>query len=164
MSGRFVSAAPDCIRTRKPGVAIDRIVIHTAQGSLNGTVEWFKKAGRSVPTAAHYIIGDAGEIVQMVPDEKKALHCGSKTQPNWNDRSLGIEHAGWVDDGKPPTQAMLASSARVVAILARKYSIPCDRQHILGHVEVPGVDHTDPGAEWPWGDYLSMVTAHRAAL
>ena len=157
-------AAPDAIRTRKAGVKVDRIIIHTAQGTLAGTVAWFQKPGRAVPTAAHYVVGEAGEIVQCVPDDLKALHAGSHTEPNWNDRSLGIEHAGWVDDGKPPSTAMLASSARVVAILAKKFGIPCDRQHIIGHVEVPGATHTDPGEEWPWAHYMELVTAARAAL
>ena len=59
---------------------------------------------------------------------------------------------------------MLASSAKVVAILAKKYGIPCDRAHIIGHVEVPGATHTDPGEEWPWGEYMALVTAARAAM
>jgi N-acetyl-anhydromuramyl-L-alanine amidase AmpD len=162
--GRFVSAAPDAIRTRKAGVAVDRIVIHTMQGTLAGSIAWFASPGRAVPTAAHYLIGDTGEIVQMVPDEKKALHAGSTTQANWNDRSIGIEHAGYVDDGKPPTDAMLASSAKVAAIMCRKFAIPVDRAHILGHVEVPGSTHTDPGAEWPWDRYMGMVASERATL
>ncbi len=155
--GRFIPAASDAIRTRKPGVKVDRIVIHTMQGSLAGTIAWFAKAGRAVPTAAHYCIGHDGEIVQMVPDDKKALHAGSKTEPNWNDRSLGIEHAGWVDDGTPPTDAQLLASAKVVAVLCRTFSIPVDRQHIIGHSEVPGATHTDPGNEWPWDRYMEMI-------
>ena len=160
--GRFVSAAPDAILTRKAGVRVDRIIIHTMQGSLAGTIAWFAKAGRAVPTAAHYCLGHDGEIVQMVPDEKKALHAGSKTEPNWNDRSLGIEHAGWVDDGKPPTDAQLLASAKVVAVLCRKFGIPADRQHIIGHSEVPGATHTDPGKEWPWAEYLALIAAEQA--
>jgi N-acetyl-anhydromuramyl-L-alanine amidase AmpD len=159
VNGRFVAAAPDAIRTRNPKYKIDRIVIHTMEGTLAGTIAWFKTPGRAVPTAAHYCIGEDGEVVQMVPDDRKALHAGSKTEAGWNDRSIGIEHAGWVDDGKPPPEAMLKASAEVVAILCRKYGIPVDRTHILGHVEVPGVDHHDPGAEWPWDRYMAMVRA-----
>jgi N-acetyl-anhydromuramyl-L-alanine amidase AmpD len=157
--GTFKSASPDAIRTRNAKYKIDRIVIHTMQGSLNGTVTWFQTPGRDVPTAAHYCIGEDGTIVQMVPDDRKALHAGSKTEAGWNDRSIGIEHAGWVDDGKPPPEAMLTASARVVAVLCRKYGIPMDRQHIIGHAEVPGATHTDPGAEWPWETYMAKVRA-----
>lgn len=155
--GRFIPAASDAIRTRKSGFRVDRIIIHTMQGSLAGTVAWFSKPGRAVPTSAHYCIGHDGEIVQMVPDDKKALHAGSHTQAGWNDRSLGIEHAGWVDDGKPPTDAQLLASAKVVAVLCSKFGIPQDRAHIIGHVEVPGANHTDPGNEWPWDRYMEMI-------
>jgi N-acetyl-anhydromuramyl-L-alanine amidase AmpD len=166
--GKFVSAAPDAIRTRKAGVKVDRVIIHTAQGTLNGTVSWFAKAGRSVPTAAHYVIGETGEIVQMVPDESKAIHAGSPIEANWNDRSIGIEHAGWVDDGKPPSDAMLEASAKVTAVMCRKFGIPVDRKHIIGHVEVPHRPtdpfHTDPGKEWPWDRYMVLVQAEVAKL
>lgn len=159
MNGRYSAAAPDAIRTRNAKYPVDRIIIHTMQGSLSGTVAWFKTPGRDVPTAAHYCIGEDGEVVQMVPDDKKALHAGSKTEAGWNDRSIGIEHAGWVDDGKPPSDAMLKASAEVVAILCKKFAIPADRTHIIGHVEVPGATHTDPGNEWPWDAYMAMVRA-----
>jgi hypothetical protein len=49
----------------------------------------------------------------------------------------------------------------------RRYRIPVDRRHIIGHDEVPdpfdpgtfgGSDHhTDPGAYWRWGYYLKLV-------
>lgn len=151
--GRFASAAADCIHDRK-GRKIDTIVIHTMQGSLAGTIATFQKAGRPVPTAAHYCIGLDGEVVQMVPDDKACWHAGNM---EYNLRSLGIEHAGWVDDGKPPTDAMLRASAKVVAVLCKKYGIPVDRQHIIGHVEVPRATHQDPGAEWDWAAYMDLV-------
>ena len=49
----------------------------------------------------------------------------------------------------------------------RRYDIPIDRQHIIGHADVPdpshpgelgGSDHhTDPGPYWKWGYYLRLV-------
>ena len=153
--GKFIAAAPDAIHSRKSH-AIDRIVIHTMQGSLAGTIATFQKAGRKVPTAAHYCIGEDGAIVQMVPDESACWHAGNM---DYNLRSIGIEHAGWVDDGKPPPDAMLLASAKIVAVLCAKYGIPVDRQHIIGHVEVPRATHTDPGEEWPWARYMEMIAA-----
>ena len=155
--GTYAPAAPECIHTRSPRYPVDRVVIHTAQGTLKGTVAWFQTQGRKVPTASHYVIGEDGEIVQMVADEKKCWHAGSKQDPGMNDRSIGIEHAGWVDDGKPPTEAMLKASAKVTAVMCRKFGIPVDRQHIIGHCEVKGATHTDPGAEWPWERYMALV-------
>lgn len=164
-----VSAHPDCILDRKAGIKLDRIVIHTMEGTFRGTLAWFRqgkdKPGRSVPTAAHYLIGRNGDVCQMVPDAKKCYHAG-----NSNSRSLGIELearvAPWADRGKPPPfpagefpDALLDGAARVVAALCKTHGIPADREHIIGHNEVPGASHTDPGPAFPWADFMTRVTA-----
>lgn len=150
MNGRFVSAAPDAIRDRR-GAPVDLIVIHTMEGTLKGSIAWFATPGRAVPTAAHYLIGDSGEVVQMVPDANKALHAKGV-----NERSIGIEHEGYAANGGFAAP-MLSASAHVVAILCKKYGIPIDRAHIVGHSECPGNDHTDPGGLWPWESYMALV-------
>ena len=174
----FAPAHPDCIFARKPGVKLDRIVIHTMEGTFTGSIAWFQRGkdtpGREVPTAAHYLVSREGDICQAVPDDKKCYHAR-----NYNSRSIGIEHearvtpwpvrrdaAGWV---KPPpfarddfTDAMLDASARITAILCRKYAIPADREHVVGHAEVPGATHTDPGSAWDWTDYMARVQTQLA--
>lgn len=166
----FAPAHPDCIHARKPGVKLDMIVIHTMEGTFGGSLAWFQqgkdKPGRSVPTAAHYLIGRNGDVCQMVPDDQKCYHAG-----NYNSRSIGIEHeariAPWsVRPGKAPPfhtndfpEDMMAASARVVAALCAKYGIPADRQHIIGHNEVPGATHTDPGSVFPWADFMARIAA-----
>lgn len=161
-----LKAAPDTYRARKKGVALDRIVIHTMQGSFSGCARWFAtpnrrdKNGNSIPTSAHYLVSVKGEVQQMVDDENAAYHAGSKIEPNWNDRSIGIEHEGWVEDpAKWYTDAMLVSSAKLVKQLCIKHSIPIDRTHIIGHAEVPQGKggHTDPGSGWPWDRYIQLV-------
>ena len=162
----FAPAHPDCIKERASGVKLDRIVIHTIEGSFSGCLAWFQqgKEVRTIPTAAHYIISRSGDVCQMVSDNRKCYHAG-----NSNSRSIGIEHeariAPWaVRPGKAPPfplndfpDALLDASARVVAALCKKYGIPADRQHIIGHNEVPGATHTDPGVSFPWEDYMRRV-------
>jgi N-acetyl-anhydromuramyl-L-alanine amidase AmpD len=151
-------AAPDCLYPRRPSVKVDRIVIHTMEGSFAGTVAWFTQAGRKPPTAAHYLFSRTGSVCQMVPDHIKCYHAGSTTERGWNDRSIGFEHEGYAAATEWP-EAMLAASARCAAVLCRKFAIAVDREHIVGHVEVPGVSHTDPGAHWPWDRYMALVVA-----
>jgi peptidoglycan hydrolase-like protein with peptidoglycan-binding domain len=52
---------------------------------------------------------------------------------------------------------MYRSSAALTAYLCNRYSIPKDRAHIVGHSEVPGNDHTDPGPNWNWTYYMQLV-------
>ena len=166
-SGKFVPAHPDCVYERKSGIKIDRIVLHTMEGTLAGTVAFFQQGWeqRKVPTAAHYCIGRLGDVVQMVDDRKKALHAG-----NYNSRSIGIEHEARIDSWptsirRPPfavgefPETMLAASAEVTRILCVKFGVPADREHIVGHNEVPGSTHRDPGSGWPWDAYMALVTA-----
>jgi N-acetyl-anhydromuramyl-L-alanine amidase AmpD len=176
VSGRFSWATPEAIRTRDPRYPVDRIVLHAADGTAAGTEAWFKMSpeeriaagGSGLPTATHYLVGRSGDVVQMVPDEEKAIHAGSTTQPGWNDRSIGLEFevritaAGWDPHLHFPlndwTEPMLASGARVVAVLCRKYAIPVDRTHIVGHCEIPGHgSHIDPGSAFPWERFVGMV-------
>jgi N-acetyl-anhydromuramyl-L-alanine amidase AmpD len=161
---RHLPAAPDCIRTRDPRYPVDRAILHGMDGTLRGTIAWFQLAGRSPPTATHYLVGRNGDIVQMVPDGRKALHAGSTLERGWNDRSIGVEFEvrirPWpgrvwfpLNDWPDP---MLLSGAKVVAIMARKFGFPLDRVHVIGHSEVPGATHTDPGEGFDWGRFLGM--------
>ncbi len=133
-------------RTKK----IDRIVIHTVEGSLEGAVSTFQKGARRV--SAHYVVGKDGALVQCVADEDTAWHAGA-----WNGRSIGIEHEGFAGKASTWTPALLATSARLTRWLCDEYRIPIDREHIVGHVEVPGATHWDPGSFFDWDAYLALV-------
>ena len=142
---------------------ITTIVIHaTDGGSLTGN-GWWLSAGHS-HASAHYVVSRDGSIVQLVHLSDIAWHAG-----NWkvNQHSIGIEHVGDTYDPNGFTNAQYQQSARLVAWLVRRYGIPVDRQHIIGHSQVPdpndpsalgGSDHhTDPGPYWRWGYYLNLV-------
>jgi N-acetylmuramoyl-L-alanine amidase len=52
---------------------------------------------------------------------------------------------------------MYHASAALTAEICNKYGIPKDRNHIIGHYQVPGTDHTDPGPNWDWVRYIRLV-------
>jgi N-acetyl-anhydromuramyl-L-alanine amidase AmpD len=130
---------------------ISAVVIHVTQGSYAGAISWFQNPAARV--SAHYVIRSSdGEVTQTVRDANTAWHARSG-----NAYSVGIEHEGWVDQPSWFTDAMYRSSAALTRHLADRYGIPKDRQHILGHAEVPGNDHTDPGRHWDWNYYMELV-------
>lgn len=131
---------------------ITAVVIHTTQGSYAGTISWFKNPDANV--SAHYVIrSEDGEITQMVDDADVGWHAR-----DGNSYSIGIEHEGFVDDPSWYTDVMYQESAKVTAYACSTYGFTCDREHVVGHSEVPGNDHTDPGPNWDWDYYMSLVT------
>ncbi|ARF58708.1 N-acetylmuramoyl-L-alanine amidase [Streptomyces gilvosporeus] len=140
----------------RPGqYAIDMVVVHVTQETFGDTLRLFQDPAHKA--AAHYVVRSAdGYIAQCVHEKDVAWHAG-----NWgyNTRAVGIEHEGWNDDPKWFSDVLYAQSARLTAAVCDRYGIPKDRAHIIGHVEVPGTDHTDPGQYWDWARYMELVAA-----
>jgi len=133
---------------------ITYIVIHVMDGYFEGTIDWFQNPDSQA--SAHYLISQEGEIVQMVREKDIAWHAG-----NWeyNQRSIGIEHEDKGNWDKPnwATEELYQASAALVRYLCDKYGIPKDRNHIIGHNEVPGVTKPCPGPYWDWDYFMGLV-------
>ncbi len=142
---------------------IDVIVIHTVQGSYSGCASWF--ANCSAGASAHYVVRSSdGQVTQMVREADVGWHAG-----NWdiNERSVGIEHEGYVSDCGYYTEAMYQGSAALALDVASRQGVPLDRSHVIGHNEVPDPynpgsyggagNHTDPGPCWDWDYYMGLL-------
>ncbi|MFF3744990.1 N-acetylmuramoyl-L-alanine amidase [Streptomyces kronopolitis] len=153
---RWVAASPANYRRadRPADYPIDRVVIHVVQGSFATALRVFQDPDHEA--AAHYVVRKDGYLAQTIRELDVAFHSGNR---GYNERSIGIEHEGFVDRPESFTAAMYASSARLTAAICRRYGFPADREHLVGHVEVPGTDHTDPGPHWDWDRYLRLVRA-----
>ncbi|WP_405978486.1 N-acetylmuramoyl-L-alanine amidase [Streptomyces sp. NBC_00158] len=153
-SANWTAASPANWRLadRPDDYRVDRIVVHVTQGGFESSVDAFRNPFHKA--SAHYIVRQDGHVEQMVRELDVAFHAANR---NMNERSIGIEHVGFVDRPRDFTDAMYAASARLAADVCRRYGIPADRGHILGHDEVPGADHTDPGPHWDWARYIRMV-------
>ncbi len=151
---RWVAANSSNYTSGRGGNSIRYIVIHTMQGSYSGSISWFQNGAANV--SAHYCVRSSdGQITQMVHDRDTAWHAGNWT---YNQRSIGIEHEGYVSDpGRWYTEEMYRASAALTRHIADRYGVPIDRSHIIGHVEVPGATHTDPGSGWDWPHYMALV-------
>lgn len=76
---------------------VDMLVFHfTASGSVTSTVNWFKNPDANA--SSHYVLGQDGEVVQMVYLKDRAWHAG---RSEWegttdiNSCSIGIEIVNW---------------------------------------------------------------------
>lgn len=174
-ASRFVPAhARNFTRGRRRDRVLDRIVIHITAGgpSINGTISWFQngdrvnpRTGKPIRSSSHYVVGRDGEVVQMVRNADTAHHASAA-----NSRSIGIEHnANKPSAGNrrdlPPTEPQYEASARLVAWLCQQYSLPADREHIRGHMEIsPRDNHDCPSSIWDWDRYMEHVSTAVAAL
>jgi N-acetyl-anhydromuramyl-L-alanine amidase AmpD len=149
--GASWNAACTCNYQTANRTSMTSIVVHVTQGSYAGTISWFKNPAADV--SAHYVVRSSdGQITQMVREKDIAWHARSA-----NPTSVGIEHEGFVSQPSWFTDAMYRSSAALVRNIADRRGIPKDRAHIVGHSEVPGNDHTDPGPNWNWTYYMQLV-------
>ncbi|GGM07948.1 amidase [Streptomyces fumigatiscleroticus] len=145
---------------RPASQSIDYIVIHDTEGTWDGVLNLVQD-----PTYVSWnytLRSTDGHVAQHVKAEDVAWHAG-----NWyvNAKSIGLEHEGFLAEPDAwYTEAMYRSSARLVKYLAKRYDIPLDRQHVLGHDNVPGPTtgtipgmHTDPGPYWDWRHYFELL-------
>ncbi|MFJ1895427.1 N-acetylmuramoyl-L-alanine amidase [Streptomyces sp. NPDC088115] len=145
------------------GEDIRYIVVHDTEGGYAGALATFQNPASYA--SAHYLIraGD-GLVTQLVRTEDEAWHAANKTV---NMHSIGIEHEGYaIKSGSWYTEPQYESSAALVKYLAARFAVPLDREHIIGHDEVPGVldagvasQHWDPGPFWDWNHYMSLIGA-----
>lgn len=156
------------------GTPITLVGIHTMEAPEAGNTavdvaNYFK----TVDASAHWCVDD-GTRVRVVEDQDAAW-----TMPPANHYSLNVEMAGYAS--QTPAQwddtysiKTLDNSALCVAEWCVKYDLPVRRltdsqigaheKGIAGHVDVNRVfrvsNHTDPGPNFPWSKFLSMVKDH----
>jgi N-acetylmuramoyl-L-alanine amidase len=147
---------------RPPGSEIDTIVIHDTETpgirEARTIANWFTNPRSGV--SAHFIIGKAGEIVQCVPEIRRAFHAGPslfRGRQKVNDFSLGIELVNAQTGTDPFTEAQYDSLGRLVNYLMARYDVPSDR--IVGHHDVtlrPSVKR-DPAPNFDWERFISAL-------
>ena len=116
--------------------ATNKIIIHhTGDGDESTDPDaktihgWHQKNGWA-GIGYHFVIRKDGSIERGRPEET----VGSHAQGSNND-SIGI-HVGGAFDKCQPTEAQIGSLVNLIRDLCKKYNIPVDRKHIIGHREV----------------------------
>ncbi len=125
----------------REGFKPEAIVIHIMSGTLLGTDAWFASPASGV--SAHYGISQNGEVHQYVKEEDQAYHAGGVSLPTWkyiktgvnpNMYTVGIEHEGF--EYSSWSEIMKQASAELVSGISKRWNIPLDRDHVIGHYEI----------------------------
>jgi N-acetyl-anhydromuramyl-L-alanine amidase AmpD len=159
-----LAGRPDTMTTPSGGTAsmkIDYIVIHDTEGSYSSAIATFQNP-TSYASANYVINSSTGAVAEMVPPSDVSWGAG-----DWyiNMHTINIENEGFAAQGATwYTQKEYQSCALLVQYLAAKYGIPLDREHILGHEDLPGptnaytaAQHWDPGPFWNWNHFMALV-------
>ncbi len=155
---------------------IDSIVIHTVEGSYESGIATLTDSSRPLDqrVSAHYIISPTGEITQLVDLSKRAWHA-----TYYNDRSIGIEIAGFAAQASTWNAQNLAALENLVAYLVTNYGIPVvhpagdastypqcrfTEAGLIAHSQLqPGCNEfttkPDPGPHFSWSTLVQNVQA-----
>jgi N-acetyl-anhydromuramyl-L-alanine amidase AmpD len=139
--------------TGRGGASIDYIVIHYTDISYARTLRAFSI--RASDVSAHYVIRGDGHIAQIVGEADTAWHAGNAW---FNRHSIGIELE--LDRTTNPafTPEQYYAAASLACAISARQGIPLDRTHIVGHNEVPGSTHSDPGPTWGWPHFMYLTS------
>lgn len=138
------------------------IVLHIMEGTLSGTDSWFRNPQAQV--SSHYGVGKSGDVWQWVDEYDTAWGNGRIYKPVWKDYEKGvnpnsttisIEHEGWT--GQPWTEEMYKADTFLIKEIAKRWGIPLNRDHIIGHNEIYGKKPNCPGDGLDWSRLMSMV-------
>jgi N-acetylmuramoyl-L-alanine amidase len=145
---------------RAQGTAIDILLLHyTGMATTAAAIE--RLCDPSAKVSAHYVIDEGGEILQLVPEARRAWHAGLSSwegATDINSRAIGIEignpgHSfGYPDFPDAQIEAVIALGRDIVV----RHHIGAGR--VLAHSDVAPERKSDPGEKFPW------ARLHRAGI
>ena len=107
--------------------------------------------------SAHYCITEEGEVIRLVPEDKRAWHAGLSSfrgRGRCNDCSVGIELQGC--DVPAFTTAQYSRLSSITGQIRQLFpAIGLDR--IVGHSDIAPGRKTDPGPLFDWERYRRMI-------
>jgi N-acetylmuramoyl-L-alanine amidase len=103
--------------------------------------------------SAHYLISEAGEVIRLVDEDKRAWHAGVsfwRGIRDVNSASIGIEldHPGHALGYRDFSEAQFAALVPLLARIVETHAIP--RANVVGHSDVAPARKIDPGELFPW--------------
>jgi N-acetylmuramoyl-L-alanine amidase len=137
---------------RAPGSRADILLLHyTGMTSTATAID--RLCDPVAKVSAHYVVDEAGRVVQLVAEARRAWHAGVSSwaeTTDINSRAVGIEignpgHSfGYPDFPESQIEAVIALCRDIVA----RYRIRPD--HVLAHSDVAPLRKRDPGEKFPW--------------
>ena len=112
--------------------------------------------------SCHYLIAEDGQIVRMVPEERRAWHAGRswwRGVTDINSASIGIEIANPGHEfGYPPfPDQQIEALIPLLSGIITRHGIT--RGNVVGHSDIAPQRKQDPGELFPWGRLAKLRLA-----
>ena len=150
MSDTIETFSPNFNERAEP---ISMIVLHyTGMQDAAAAIAWLADPASKV--SCHYVLAEDGQLVTMVPEEKRAWHAGAshwRGMTDINSRSIGIEivNPGHEFGYRPFPEPQIEALIPLVADIKDRYAIT--RGNVVGHSDIAPTRKRDPGELFPWG-------------
>jgi N-acetylmuramoyl-L-alanine amidase len=145
---------------RKGCTAPDCVILHyTGMAEADAALRVLCNPAREV--SCHYFIHEDGQILQLVPESRRAWHAGKSSwhgETDMNSRSIGVEivNPGHDLTKSPPEpydypdfpDVQIDAVIRLVKDIAARWKISPAR--ILAHSDIAPGRKIDPGEKFPW--------------
>lgn len=137
---------------------VSMIVLHYT-GMMDAAAAIARLCDPEAKVSCHYLIAEDGEIVRMVPEEKRAWHAGAsywRGIEDVNSASVGIElvNPGHELGYRPFPEPQMAALLPLMNEIVGRHGIT--RGNIVGHSDVAPARKIDPGELFDW-DRLAGV-------
>ncbi|MCB2088441.1 MAG: N-acetylmuramoyl-L-alanine amidase [Sphingomonadaceae bacterium] len=141
---------------------IEMVVLHyTEMKPMESALE--RLCDPEAQVSAHYLITEEGEVIRLVPEEKRAWHAGAsywRGHKDVNSASIGIEldHPGHALGYRPFAEAQIDALLPLLHRIVKQYDVP--RANVVAHSDVAPARKVDPGEMFPW----QRLAEHRLCL
>ena len=152
------SPSPNFDERDKP---ISILVLHyTGMKDAASAIAWLRNHQSKV--SCHYLIAEDGQILRMVPEEKRAWHAGRsywRGNQNINGMSIGIEivNPGHEFGYQPYPDQQIDALVPLVADIMKRHGIT--RGNVVGHSDIAPTRKQDPGELFPWARLAKLRLA-----
>ena len=112
--------------------------------------------------SAHYVVAEDGQILRLVPEDKRAWHAGKswwRGVEDVNSASIGIEivNPGHEFGYRPFPIPQIDALLPLVHNIVGRYRIR--PPYVVGHSDIAPVRKEDPGELFPWGRLAKLGLA-----
>lgn len=143
---------------RAGGVPIDMLVLHYT-GMESGGAALARLCDPVAEVSAHYLIEEDGQVLNLVPEHRRAWHAGRASwrgEGDINSRSIGVEivNPGHAWGYRPFPAAQIAALIPLCLGIIARHGIPA--RNVVGHSDIAPDRKEDPGELFPWAELAAV--------